>query len=481
MILLFIIAIPIIACLASALTKKSLAFLGIVAACASVLEFIAVGAVVAEVARNQTYYFQNTLFVDSLGAILILILALAGAMAAIYSIGYLKNEMEKKVIGFRRVRQFFVLLHLFILAMLFAITTTDPIFTWIAIEATTLSTAFLISFYNKPASIEAAWKYLIINSIGLLLGFFGILLFLYPFAHGGTQGLISWQNLLASAKAFDPFIVKIAFVFVLVGFGTKVGLVPMHTWLPDAHSKAPAPISSLLSGILLNVSFLAILRFKGVTDLAIGKNFASDLLIFFGLLSIVVEAFFIFIQKNYKRMLAYSSIEHMGVAALGFGFGGPAAYAGLLHMVYHSLAKSSLFLSSGNILLKYSSTKMANVQGMIKTLPWTSILFFIGFLTMAGVPPFGIFITEFSILAAGFSAHPVASLIALFSFALVFTGILKHINMMVFGEPKNDLSGGEAGVLTVAPIMILIATLIVLSLYLPEPVRALLHTATINY
>jgi len=481
MLLFFIIVLPLAASLLSLLARKNMVSLGSIAIGVSVFEFLAVLKVVLTVIKNGAYNFYGSLSVDYLGAVIIMILVLVSAMASAYSVGYLKIEMEKKIIGFSRARQYFILLHLFILAMFFAIMTTNPMLMWIAIEATTLSTAFLISFYNKPSAIEAAWKYLIINSIGLLLGFFGILLFLYPFASGGFQGLVSWQALSAGAAAFDPFITKIAFIFIIVGFGTKVGFVPMHTWLPEAHSKAPAPISSLLSGVLLNVAFLAVLRFKGVTDLAIGQAFSRNLFIFFGLLSIVVEGFFIFIQKNYKRMLAYSSIEHMGVAALGFGFGGAGAFAGLMHLIYHSLAKSALFLSAGNILLKYSSTKMENVKGMIKVLPLTGILFFISFLTLAGVPPFGIFITEFSILSAGVSAHPLPVIIALLAFVLVFAGILKHVVMMEFGEAREEIPKGEAGTLMVAPIIILVAFLITFSFYMPEAARILLHNATLNY
>lgn len=476
-----IIIVPFIAFLFSLLVKKSLRALGCTVVCASIIEFAATVAVVASVIQNGTYNLNGYLSVDALGSVLMMILAFAGAMASWYSVGYLKIEMEKKIIGFSRVRQYFTLLHLFILAMFFAIMTTDPIFMWIAIEATTLSTAFLISFYNKPSAIEAAWKYLIINSVGLLLGFFGTLLFLYPAQHSGFVGLISWQMLLSGTSAFNPFIAKTAFIFVVIGFGTKVGLVPMHTWLPDAHSKASAPISSLLSGVLLNVAFLAVLRFKAVVDLTVGKDFSGGLLIFFGLFSIVVAAFIIYIQKNYKRLLAYHSIEHMGIISLGFGFGGIGSFAALLHMIYHSLAKSSLFLSSGNILLKYSSTKMDNVKGMIKTLPITSILFFVGFLAMAGVPPFGIFITEYSILSAGISSHPVIVIIALLSFALVFAGILRHVTVMIFGDAKEGIPRGEAGVWTVVPTVILVGVLIILSFFVPTAMQSLLHSAVMNY
>jgi hydrogenase-4 component F len=204
------------------------------------------------------------------------------------------------------------------------------------------------------------------------------------------------------------------------------------------------------------------------------------LLVFFGTASIVVAAFIIFIQKNYKRLLAYHSIEHMGIITLGFGFGGIGSFAGLLHLMYHSLAKSALFLSAGNILLKYSSTKMYNVQGMLRTLPVTSVLFFVGFLAMAGVPPFGIFFTEFSILTAGIAAHPVITIIALLSLALVFAGILKHVVVMIFGQHKPEIPLGEAGLVTVIPTLILISILTVISFYIPDSLHTLLSSATMN-
>jgi hydrogenase-4 component F len=478
--LLALIVIPLVAALVSFFIQKNIRVLSAIAVFAAVLELAAMTAVVMKVLAYGGCAAAGYFSVDALGSILLMLLAVVGAAASWYSTGYLKIEVEKNIIGMSRVWQYFILLHLFLFAMFFAVITTSPIFNWIAIETTTLSTAFLISFYNKPSAVEAAWKYLIINSVGLLCGFFGTLLFFYPTLRFGYKGFLTWQNLAANAWAFDPVIVKMAFVFVLIGYGTKVGLVPMHTWLPDAHSKAPAPISSLLSGVLLNVAFLAVLRFKSVTDAAIGPDFSGELLVFFGIASIVIAAFIIFIQKNYKRLLAYHSIEHMGIITLGFGFGGIGSFAGLLHMIYHSLAKSALFLSSGNILLKYSSTKMHNVQGMLHTLPMTSVLFFIGFLAMAGVPPFGIFFTEFSILSAGISAHPLITVIALLSLALVFAGILKHVVVMIFGPHKPEIPAGEAGMVTVIPAFVLISILTAVSIFVPDSLQSLLSSATMN-
>lgn len=481
MALLLIIIIPLVASLASFFVKKDMRILSFIAVSASFLELTATLVTVASVMDSGIYRLNGYFSVDALGAVIIMLVAVVGAMASWYSTGYLKLEVAKRIIGFSRVRQYFILLHLFLLAMFFAVMSTSPILTWIAIEATTLSTAFLISFYNKPSAIEAAWKYLMINSVGLLLGFFGTFLFLYPSIHAGFPGLISWQDMLSHASALDPFIAKMAFIFILIGYGTKVGLVPMHTWLPDAHSKAPAPISSLLSGVLLNVAFLALLRFKSVVDVAIGPHFSRELLVFFGVISISVAALIIFSQKNYKRLLAYSSIEHMGVIALGFGFGGAAAFAALLHMIYHALTKSVLFLSAGNILVKYGSTKIRNVKGVLTVLPVTGVLFFIGFLAITGVPPFGTFVTEFSILSAGIKTHPTTVIITLLVLALVFVGFLRHVVSITFGNSDIPMAKGESGLDTIVPIMLLAALLIIISFFIPESMRSLLHSATINY
>lgn len=482
MLLLFIIILPLLSSALSILIKKRfLKVLGIIAAVGSFFELLITGIIGKDVIAYGQYSYTSHLSVDSLGLVLMAVLAISNFSASWYSCSYLKKEMEKEIIGFTRVKQYFILLHLFVFAMFLAIITTNPIIMWISIEATTLSTAFLISFYNKPTSMEAAWKYLIINSVGLLLGFFGTLLFLYPAMASGNHELANWQTLLSSAAAVNPFIAKIAFIFILIGYGTKVGLVPMHTWLPDAHSKAPAPISALFSGVLLNVAFLAVLRFKSVIDISIGEYFSQELFILFGLLSIVIAAFIIFIQKNYKRLLAYHSIEHMGIITLGFGFGGIASFAALLHLIYHSLAKSALFLLAGNIILKYSSTKINKISGMIKILPLTSILFFIGFLALAGIPPFGIFITEFTILSTGIKINPVITIIVLLSLVLVVAGIIKHVSEMIFGEPVREISKGESGINTVFPIVFLIAILIFISFFVPAEMQSILHSATLNY
>lgn len=410
---------------------------------------------------------------DPLGAFLSLIIALVGLFAGLYSIGYLRAEVSKNIIGPSRVRQYYLLLKLFLFAMFLAVATMSPVVMWIAIEATTLSTAFLISFYNKQSATEAAWKYLIINSLGLLLSLLGTLLFLA--LAEAQEGDLTWQVLRDGAATMSPLAVQIAFVFILVGYGTKVGLVPLHTWKPDTYSKAPTPIAALLSSVLLNVAFLAILRFKGLTDVALQSNFAGGLLVFFGMLSVVFAALAIFVQKNYKRLLAYSSIEHAGLMALGFGFGGVAVFATLLHMFYHALAKVLIFFAAGNVFLKYSTTKMQQVTGIMRVLPLTGPVLFIAFLAVLGLPPFGLFLTEFALLSAGMERYPYVVLGILLALAILFLGFFKQLVTLLFGKVPEGITEGESNVLTQIPVLFLLALLLCLSWYLPDTLRTLIE------
>ncbi|MFA5953964.1 MAG: proton-conducting transporter membrane subunit [Patescibacteria group bacterium] len=435
--------------------------------------------VALRVAATGNYVPSEFFSVDALGALLMLLISCVGLAAVTYSVQYLRKETAKKIIGFTRSKQYYILLDLFLAAMFLAVSSSSPIIAWISIEATTLSTAFLISFYNKPSAVEAAWKYLIINSIGLLLAFFGTLLFFSSLQT--STGFATWTSLLNNASHLDPVIAKIAFIFVLIGYGTKVGLAPMHTWLPDAHSKAPVPVSALLSGVLLNVAFITILRFKVITAASVGPDFPQRLLIIFGLLSILVASFIIFTQYNYKRLLAYSSIENMGITALGFGLGGVGVFAALLHMIYHSLLKSALFLLSGNIFLKYSSTKIAKVKGALSALPITSVLFLIGIFAITGAPPFGIFLTKILIFSSGITLHPFLTVVAMLLTAMVFIGFLKHASDMFFGEKPHDLEPEKEKMTLIIPPFALITLVLYLSFYQPAFLQVLIKGAALNY
>lgn len=479
MLLTIIILTPIIAAMLSLMVKRRVWLLEVYASVAALIECGIAFVLAVKVGESGSYvashYFSNNAL-DTLFTVVVTIISL---IITWYSIGYLRKEKEKNIIGFRRVRQYFVLLNAFIFAMLLALSTTSPTIMWIAIEVTTLITALLITFYNKPSALEAGWKYLIINSVGLLFAFLGTIIFLAA-ASGTDGGFIAWSELMTYAGRLHPVVLKIGFVLVFVGYGTKVGLVPMHTWRPDAYSKAPMPIVALLSGALMNVAFLAIIRFKSITDSVIGVDFSSHVLMFFGLLSIIVAGFTIFAQENYKRLLAWSSVEHAGVIALGFGFGGRiGVFAALLHMLYHSLAKSLLFCSAGNFFLKYGSTKLKEISGSLKSIPLSSVLFLIGFLAATGVPPFGIFRSELYVMLAGIGEHPILIGVMTAGLALTFLGFLKQVSAMLFGNTPQHIEAGEASLWTTIPPVLLLVVFIILGFSLPGFVEKLLVSATL--
>jgi hydrogenase-4 component F len=476
MITILLLITPCIAAILSALFRKGVTTLAIIAGVATALEGVFSFILAKEVYESGTVTTGNLFSIDALGILTIATVAIVGVCVSLYSIGYMRLEVEKRLIGFRRVRQYYVLLHLFLLAMYFAVATTLPILMWVMIEATTLSTAFLVSFYNKPSAMEAAWKYLVINSIGLLLAFLGTLLF-FSGESESLGGFVTWSALASSTLVLNPLIVKIAFIFVLIGYGTKVGFAPMHTWKPDAYSKAPTPVVALFSGALLNVALFALLRFKIITDIVVGVHFSQILFLSFGLLSLTIAAFIIFTQWNYKRLLAYSSVEHAGIMALGFGFGGIGTFAAILHMIYHAFAKSALFFAAGNMLLKFSSTKISQVRGAFIILPVTSIIFFMGFLAATGIPPFGTFLTELYIITAGLSSYPWIAGVAIVMLALVFIGFLQHVLSMLFGAPDKELPHGDSEFSTLLPPLVLLAILLVFGFFLPAPIYALVETA----
>ena len=430
------------------------------------------------VAAGEHAAFTPFLRIDALAAWFLIIVAGIGLAAATHTIGYLREEVRKGIIGLRRVRQYYVLFSIFLFAMFLAVAANYPILMWIAIEMTTLSTVFLISFYHKPTSTEAAWKYLLLNSLGLLLGLLGVTLF-FSLPEGGVTGF-DWESIRLAAEAgFSPVAAKIAFVCIFVGYGTKVGFAPMHTWLPDAHSKAPAPISALLSGVLLNVAFLVILRFSEIVRAAGAGDFVTDLFLVFGVFSVALSAFILFVQKNYKRLLAYSSIDNMGIIALGFAFGGVGTFAALLHTLYHALLKSILFLSAGNIFVKYGSTKMQHVRGVFQALPVTGVIFFGAFLALSGLPPFGMFLSKMLMLSAGFSVHPILSALILMLLAVVFFGFFRHVSELCFGGVPESVVPGESGVFVIVPIIALSVVFVALGFAFPAPLREVLEQATI--
>ncbi|TSC85523.1 MAG: hydrogenase-4 component F [Parcubacteria group bacterium Gr01-1014_8] len=383
-------------------------------------------------------------YIDALGGFFVLLIGFVQWTGTLVSMTYMKEEEAHGTVTAAKVKRYFVLLHLFVLAMMLAVVSNNTGIVWVALEGTTLVTTLLVGFYERKESLEAAWKYLILCSSGIAFGFLGILVMFYAASTTGAEGVIgmTWSGSALLEAALPVSVVKIAFVLLLIGFGTKVGLVPMHAWLPDAHSSAPSPISGMLSGVLLNAALLPILRFKNIVDGVAAPGWTDQLLIVFGVLSIALPAAFVLVQRDYKRLLAYSSIEHMGLITLSAGLGAIGSVAATIHIAGHALAKSALFFAAGNILLKYHSTKFENVSGVTRILPYTGGLFLVAFLALLGVPPSPLFASEYFMAAAAIGTHPYATGAVFLALTIVFAGFVRLLMPMLFGE-SPDRGGRE--------------------------------------
>jgi hydrogenase-4 component F len=334
-------------------------------------------------------------------------------------------------------------------------------------EAATLATVLLVSLYRTPAGIEAAWKYFILCGVGIAQALFGTIL-VYLAAEkvlGAGSASLLWTHLHAVREQLEPNVLSIAFVFLLVGYGTKVGLVPLHNWLPDAHAEGPTPISAVLSGLLLNVALYAVVRNKTLVDGALGTHLAGNLMMGFGLLSVVVAAFFLSRQKDVKRLFAYSSIEHMGITTFAFGLGGPVAtFAGLLHMTAHSLTKSAIFFAVGHAAQKTGTQLIEQIRGLINTSPAVGWALMIGGLAILGVPPFGVFASEFLILTTAMREQPWATPILLAALGVAFAAIFGKLQAMVFGETTASRLPHPPAAF---PVFVHLAIVLALGIYIP--------------
>ncbi len=429
--------------------------------------------------------YKDLFFIDSLSGFIIFITTLAFFLVSLYSISYFGEELRRKVITIKKLKLYYSLSNAFVLAMILALTTQNMGVMWIAIEATTLASAFLVGFYNNKRAIEAAWKYLIICSVGIAFAMLGIVLLYYSstVTRIGTKiSGLNWNFLLQNASALDPSILKIAFIFILIGFGTKVGFSPMHTWLPDAHSQAPSPVSALLSGVLLNTAMYGIIRVLSIVNKNLGSSsYTGNLLIILGLLSIGTAAVFILVQQDYKRILAYSSIEHMGIIALGLGICTPISiFAALYHIFNHAMTKSMLFLATGNVYLKYHSKKIASIRGLIKTMPVTGVVFVLGVFAITGMPPFGIFMSEFNtVVGSIFSKHYITAVLFLIFLAIVFAGFAKQMSKMFYGKNINpEVKKGELDFIGPTVLVVLLLITICVGIYIPSPFKSLLDAST---
>lgn len=375
-------------------------------------------------------------------------------------------------------RRYHLFINLFIFAMLLAVSANNVGFMWIALEATTIFSAMIIPLSLSRASVEASWKYILICSVGIALAFAGTVLGYFDFValSGHAEGALNWPVLLATAPSLHPEVMRLAFVFILIGYGTKAGLAPMHTWLPDAHSEAPAPLSAAMSGVLLAVALYAIVRWKVVVDAAVGSSYSNHLLLALGLLSLLIATFSMVLSRNYKRMLAYSSIEHTGLLCVGLALGPLGTFAAMLHLVNHTAAKSMMFFLAGRVMHRYQTTEIKQVSGLLKVMPVTGGLFAIGMLAIIGLPPFGIFVSEFALIRAGFAAgNPWLMGIVLVLLAVAFIALINHLNRMLYGAAPEGVTVGEGNRWALAPLLINVAVLTVLGLFLPAPLLALLN------
>jgi hydrogenase-4 component F len=377
-------------------------------------------------------------FVDPFNVFLISLTAFVGFTTSLFSRPYMRIEREHGRVNGTQLRLYHGMYQLFIAAMLVALTSNNMGLLWVAMEAATLSTVLLVTLYRTPASLEAGWKYFILCGVGIAQALFGtILLYFAAEKVLGGEGMTAllWTHLNQVKGSLEPAVLGLAFVFLLVGYGTKVGLAPLHNWLPDAHAEGPTPISAVLSGLLLNVAIYAVVRCKVLVEGSLQSPLPSRMLMAFGLASVVLSAFFLWRQRDIKRLFAYSSIEHMGIVTFAFGMGGPVAnFAALLHMAVHSLTKSAIFFAVGHAAQKAGTQIMDDIRGLITVSPAVGWGLMLGSLAILGMPPFGVFASEFLILTTAMREQPWATPILLLALGVAFAAIFGRVQPMVFGE-----------------------------------------------
>lgn len=491
----FLIFPPLLAALLATLIRPYRNFVGWIGAWLSLISVGAALVLVTQVINGQTptwglklewLNLEDVFRADSLSALLMICVTGVASLALFLSPGLGRQVQNphwgELAYGPGQLRRYHVFTNLFIAAMLLAVSANNVGIMWITIEATTVFSAFIIPLKLNKASIEASWKYIIICSVGIALAFVGTVLGYFDFVtlSGRAENALNWPVLLANAPALHPEVMRLAFVFLMIGYGTKAGIAPMHTWKPDAYGESPAPLTALMSSALFAVAMYALLRWKVVADATLGSGYTNNLFMALGLLSLVIAAFSVVLATDYKRMFAYSSIEHTGLICLGFALGPLGTFAALLHLVNHTAAKSLMFFLVDNIEHKYRSPLIEKTRGLLKTMPWTGALFAFGLMTLIGLPPGGIFITEFALFRAGFAlGHPWLMGAALALLAVVFVSFINHLNKMLYGTPAEEEINQERPTerfsWRIALLLINVAVLITLGLSLPAPLATLLN------
>jgi hydrogenase-4 component F len=411
-------------------------------------------------------------YIDTFNVYLIVLTAFIGLTTTLFSRRYMRHELEIGRVTGRRMRLYHASFQGFLFSMLLALSTNNLGVLWVALEGATLATVLLVSLYRTPESVEAAWKYFILCGVGIAQALFGTVLVYLAAARviEDPEQAMLWSVLHAHADQLEPVVMSIAFIFLLVGYGTKVGLVPLHNWLPDAHSEGPTPMSAVLSGLLLNVALYAIVRVKMLTDAALGvetgqPGLAGFLMMGFGLASFIVAGLFLHRQRDIKRLFSYSSIEHMGLMTFAFGLGGAlATFGALLHMTVHSLAKSAIFVTVGHASQIAGSQSIDAIRGLIRTQPVVGWGLLAGTLAIAGFPPFGVFVSEFLVLTATMQSFPWLTVPLLAGLAVAFAGLFRHLQPMVYGESPP----GHVPIrVSMAPVIVHLAIVLWLGLAIP--------------
>jgi hydrogenase-4 component F len=472
-----VVVLPLVPALATALTPRArplgslCALSGIASVAVAIVLAINVGG------GHRATALSGFLYLDPLSVYFLATIAVVVALASIGSAAYLRAEEEREELSPLQIRLYFIFFGIFASMMLASFETGNLGLLWVLIEASTLASCVLVGLEGKSVSLEAAWKYIIISSFGVTIALVGTL-FLY-YAAGDLAGSptehLTWSYLYAHSAGLGPEALRLAFLLALIGYGTKVGLAPMHTWLPDAHSEAPSPASAMLSAALLNTGMYAIIRFQALTRGALGTGYAAHILLIFGFASVVIATLFIVLRGNYKRLFAYSSVEHMGIIAIALGFGGVLGlYGALLHTLTHAIGKAVLFLTSGDLVLRYRTRLISDVKGVLTVSPLTGAVLLLAALAVAGSPPFGLFLSEFTIVRAGLQRSSVVLVAVLLGLlAVVFIALVgAAADMALGGAPDRPTaapaySDRSARALAAAPLIAGMVMLLVLGLWIP--------------
>ena len=412
------------------------------------------------------------LMVDDLNGTFIVLTTFVSFTTSIFSASYIGHEIEIGRLTPAHLRFYHAMYQVLMFAMNLALIANNIGLMWVAIELATLSTVLMVGIYRTHEALEAAWKYFILGSVGIALALFGTILVYMaakPVVGEGLDAMV-WSILVTRAGAFDPALLDVAFVFLLLGYGTKVGLAPLHAWLPDAHAEGPTPISAVLSGLLLNVALYALLRFKMLLAANANALAPGPLMVTLGLVSLVFAAFMLYRRRDIKRLFAYSSIEHMGIITFAFGMGGPIAnFAGLLHMTMHSLTKSAIFFAVGHIAQVKGTQRIADMGGLTETHPLLGWGLILGVVAIAGLPPLGIFMSEFLVVSSTFARAPVLALILVFGILVALAGLFLRLNSIAFGQPCGPSAKAQA---SYVPMFTHLTLVLVAGIYTPPALVA---------